>query len=778
MAAAHSSLNIEHHTSLYPLGNVEHLDHVPLDDVSHEEALTVDDRHVLLNTNSHQSHDIGRPHAQPDPTNEPLADLFMEDWDRMMNELCAAPVLPSLEYKDERKGSTATVQKFYEGRPTCKCCVNWVEKQPAKVPDEAQEKYDGVAIRIYHSKDHSKATLGGLKTVSPQWLVIQSPVIIKALEPIFKGIGRASSGKGSVHVNAPFQDLFFAYSGILAAYGEYEQGSEEKQHLGVLKEVTDELLCETTSEVSDLQAKKLITHHYLWTLFPKGIIVVSKEEGKECLFEVTSYDTSTSTVNCQYVAFDGFNYGVKRKNFTELYFWGTRAIYELNVYPLSFHKSREDLERHTIQRSRKVLRYQETMHADYGQSEVGEDIEQRSRHHLAVSASLLGFLRPHFKVELMRKQIGERIIIDPYGCRTLGHGLSVARLTSDNANLDDELRIHFERQVSKSRPSAERIRKNVEIVSSKPHWLLLLSPFIAGYSLKRHEFGKRLTIHPIKELGIMMMTDTFYVDYISSVKWNDWAFERLVFPEDSKDLLLTLVKNHGQLRDIGQDIIPGKGNGFVVLLSGPPGTGKTLTAEAAKRPFFRIQAETFGREDECLEDDLEEAFKLASEWNALLLIDEADAYLGNGKHSYERSSLVRILMTRLEYYSGVLFLTTNFPEKIDEAFSSRIDVHFEYPALDRTSRCRLLKTITEFARTSNTFAQPNDLTEQDYWGLARWKLNGRELKNAVKISSRLCAIKKEKLSYRGLETAIRHTAQRKSIEPEASPLSAKRARSS
>jgi hypothetical protein len=56
-----------------------------------------------------------------------------------------------------------------------------------------------------------------------------------------------------------------------------------------------------------------------------------------------------------------------------------------------------------------------------------------------------------------------------------------------------------------------------------------------------------------------MMIDTFYVDYICGVKWNAWAFERLVFPEDSKDLLLTLVKNHGQMRDIGQDIIPGKG---------------------------------------------------------------------------------------------------------------------------------------------------------------------------------------------------------------------------
>jgi hypothetical protein len=133
-------------------------------------------------------------------------------------------------------------------------------------------------------------------------------------------------------------------------------------------------------------------------------------------------------------------------------------------------------------------------------------------------------------------------------------------------------------------------------------------------------------------------------------------------------------------------------------------------------------------------------------------------------------------MTRLEYYSGVLFLTTNFPEKIDEAFSSRIDVHFEYPALDRTSRCKLLKTMVEFATYSKAFAQPADLSEQDYWHLARWELNGRELKNAIKVSSRLCLIKKEKLLYRVLEMAIRHTAPRKIVEPESSPPPGKRAR--
>jgi SpoVK/Ycf46/Vps4 family AAA+-type ATPase len=117
-------------------------------------------------------------------------------------------------------------------------------------------------------------------------------------------------------------------------------------------------------------------------------------------------------------------------------------------------------------------------------------------------------------------------------------------------------------------------------------------------------------------------------------------------------------------------------------------------------------------------------------------------------------------MTSLEYYSGILVLTTNFPHNIDEAFASRIDVHFEYPALNRQARCRLLGNIIKFVAVSS-FSNSIDLSEKDLWELARWKLNGRELKNAVKVSTRLCSIKRESLSKAHLELAIRHTSPAK-----------------
>jgi SpoVK/Ycf46/Vps4 family AAA+-type ATPase len=74
----------------------------------------------------------------------------------------------------------------------------------------------------------------------------------------------------------------------------------------------------------------------------------------------------------------------------------------------------------------------------------------------------------------------------------------------------------------------------------------------------------------------------FYIDDLRLVNWNDDAYSHLVYQEEQKDLVLTFVENHQKLKQRVDDVIVGKGQGLIILLSGPPGTGKTLTAEAGK----------------------------------------------------------------------------------------------------------------------------------------------------------------------------------------------------
>ncbi|KAL8770708.1 MAG: hypothetical protein Q9194_005095 [Teloschistes cf. exilis] len=131
-----------------------------------------------------------------------------------------------------------------------------------------------------------------------------------------------------------------------------------------------------------------------------------------------------------------------------------------------------------------------------------------------------------------------------------------------------------------------------------------------------------------------------FVDNIHPVSWNKKAFERLVLPPRTKDLVQALVTVRTSQRDIEQglgvageriDITSGKGNGLIMLLHGGPGTGKTLTAESvaeiAEMPLYRVTCGDVGTNPEAVERYLNTVLHLGKIWNCVLLLDEMDVFL-------------------------------------------------------------------------------------------------------------------------------------------------------
>lgn len=105
--------------------------------------------------------------------------------------------------------------------------------------------------------------------------------------------------------------------------------------------------------------------------------------------------------------------------------------------------------------------------------------------------------------------------------------------------------------------------------------------------------------------------------------------------------------------------------------------------------------------------------------------------------------VIIVFLRELEYYSGILFLTTNRPGVIDEAFLSRIHMAFRYPAIDLRSTKMMWNNIldrierdnknpnTEFTITFNRgnllrFAE-KDFLRREQKGKP-W--NGRQIRNA------------------------------------------------
>jgi SpoVK/Ycf46/Vps4 family AAA+-type ATPase len=224
---------------------------------------------------------------------------------------------------------------------------------------------------------------------------------------------------------------------------------------------------------------------------------------------------------------------------------------------------------------------------------------------------------------------------------------------------------------------------------------------------------------------------SFYVDDIKPMVWNDEAYDHLVYPEEQKDLVLSFVENHKRTRSGTDDVIMGKGQGLILLLSGPPGTGKTLTAEAVadktRRPLYYLQAEDLGINASLLGSKIKKVFEMATEWDAVILLDEADVFMAErNPNDIARNELVSIFLREIEYFRGIIFLTTNLYDTIDTAFRSRVNIHLLFNPLPPASRLVLWSKFLERLppMKGKTESPLKDLDGEDLKELAKWELNG------------------------------------------------------
>lgn len=232
------------------------------------------------------------------------------------------------------------------------------------------------------------------------------------------------------------------------------------------------------------------------------------------------------------------------------------------------------------------------------------------------------------------------------------------------------------------------------------------------------------------------------------------AFNKLVLPYDYKELILAFAESQFSHKDTFDDIISGKGQGIIMLLSGEPGVGKTLTAEAVseelKTPLYAMSAGQLGLDAYDVERNLEKVLKISAKWDAVLLLDECDVFLEQRTISdLQRNKLVAVFLRLLEYYKGVLFLTTNRVSTFDAAFQSRIHLTINYPSLDESSRLMIWQTFA--GRTTSK----SEITESDLANLAKLKLNGREIKNVIKTARLLANRRSSPLAMDHIGTVLR-----------------------
>ncbi len=206
------------------------------------------------------------------------------------------------------------------------------------------------------------------------------------------------------------------------------------------------------------------------------------------------------------------------------------------------------------------------------------------------------------------------------------------------------------------------------------------------------------------------------------------------------------------------------GKGLNVLFSGSPGTGKTMAAEVIakelqldlyKIDLSQIVSKYIGE----TEKSLNQVFTSASNSNAILFFDEADALFGKRsevRDAHDRYANIETsyLLQKMEEYEGIAILTTNFRSNMDEAFSRRLRfiVEFALPGV-KERRCIWERICPEQMPRSQDI---------DFDFLARqFELAGANIRNVVLRAAFLAADDKQgEVTMRHLILAIRREYQK------------------
>lgn len=172
--------------------------------------------------------------------------------------------------------------------------------------------------------------------------------------------------------------------------------------------------------------------------------------------------------------------------------------------------------------------------------------------------------------------------------------------------------------------------------------------------------------------------------------------QKLVLPPEQTDLIDILTAEMDLLMD---DIVAGKSGGTTVLCAGPAGVGKTLTAEVyaeiIKRPLYRVHSGQLGLNVTQMEQALKDTLTRAQRWGAVMLIDEADVYIKRRDDNIAANAVVGVFLRVLEYFNGLLFLTTNRVNDIDEAIVSRCIALIKYHPPGLADRHRIWQVMTQ-----------------------------------------------------------------------------------
>lgn len=258
----------------------------------------------------------------------------------------------------------------------------------------------------------------------------------------------------------------------------------------------------------------------------------------------------------------------------------------------------------------------------------------------------------------------------------------------------------------------------VEIDGSEPqdeddtrqYTALPIHPYIKCFDLNKHRYVSS------------------HIANIVDYEWDHNLADKLILDEETKSLIEILVDS---TKSRSEDIISGKMSGTIVLATGSPGVGKTLTAEVfsekIEKSLYVVQCSQLGIDIDSIEKKLASTLDRASRWGSILLIDEADVYIRDRGEDIVHNAIVGVFLRLIEYYNGVLFMTSNRGDIIDDAIISRATAWIQYKLPNEELLSKIWQVLAKQFEVDISDKQIKQLVKEIP------SISGRTVRNLLKL---------------------------------------------
>jgi SpoVK/Ycf46/Vps4 family AAA+-type ATPase len=137
----------------------------------------------------------------------------------------------------------------------------------------------------------------------------------------------------------------------------------------------------------------------------------------------------------------------------------------------------------------------------------------------------------------------------------------------------------------------------------------------------------------------------------------------------------------------------------------------------------------------------------AQRWKAILLIDEADVYVHERGNDIQQNAIVGVFLRVLEYYRGILFMTSNRETVIDDAIMSRATAWIRYDLPDRERAVAIWRVLSNQYKAGLKDVDFAKLVEMDKFKA----ISGRSIKNLLKLAKLMAARKKQPVTVQSID---------------------------